>query len=402
MNLLFFSSNSAYTEQGFYNRPVGGAETNLRIIAEEFAKLKYNVNYYSIKKGLPRKKNINDVRVYLYPLITIPLIHRNIFFVKKFNENNTFFQQQKIIEKIINRNNIDIIHTYSTYPDTYLSIKTAKKINVPIVQRVGGRAWFNIIQKEPSLKKRIEWTFNNVDVILCVSDFIKSKTQEYIEKLGMDINTQFITLDIGLNFDNFKNLDIEKVKNKYNLNDKGKIILCVGAFKDYSKRQDILIKALSLVINNNKNLRLVFIGDGPNLIKMKKLAKELKVDKSIDFLGIIPHNELIAIMSIVDIVALPTDFEGLSSVLKEAFVLGKTFLTSDIEPMRNIIKNGYNGFLVENEPNKFANKIQFLLDNQEKTKKIGENATKYANKYFDSKENIKKYDKLFLDITKSK
>jgi len=51
-----FSSNSPYSEIGFFDRTVGGSEINLWVIAEELAKLNHNVYYYSIKAGRPLKK----------------------------------------------------------------------------------------------------------------------------------------------------------------------------------------------------------------------------------------------------------------------------------------------------------------------------------------------------------
>ena len=78
MNILFFSSNSPYSEIGSLKGQTGGAEINLRVIAEELAKLNHNVYYYSIKKGIPIKKNINGVYTCHLPYIYMPLVHKNL------------------------------------------------------------------------------------------------------------------------------------------------------------------------------------------------------------------------------------------------------------------------------------------------------------------------------------
>jgi len=103
-------------------------------------------------------------------------------------------------------------------------------------------------------------------------------------------------------------------------------------------------------------------------------------------------------MSIAEIVVHPTEFEAFSTVLKESFSLEKPFLVSNIESMKNIVQNGNNALLAENDPMEFAEKIIYLLENKDRRKKIGENAAKYAKKYFDSRKNILKYEKIFLDI----
>ena len=51
MKILFFSSNSPYPEIIPRNMSIGGAEINLRLIAEELVKLGFKVYYYSNKKA---------------------------------------------------------------------------------------------------------------------------------------------------------------------------------------------------------------------------------------------------------------------------------------------------------------------------------------------------------------
>ncbi len=398
MNILFFSSNSPYSEIKSFKGRIGGAEINLRVIAEELANLGYSTCYYSTKKGKPVKKNVNGVSTYHFPNILMPIFHKNLSLIRKYNEKLVMIQQKNQIEKIIKKKNIDLIHTYSTYPDTFLSISAAKKSGVPIVQRVAGRAWYNLLIENPSLKKKIEWTFNEVDMMLFISDFIKGKTYDYFQELGFKVNTPFEINDIGINYNQLKNIDLEKVKSKYNLSDDEKIILCVESFKNYSKRQDILIKAVPNVLEKINNLKVLLVGKGPNFQRMKDLAYELGVHRKIRFLGEIPHRDVLAIMSIAEIVAHPTEFEGYSTVMRESLALGKPFLVSDIEPMNNVIRDGYNGMLVENNPIKFAEKIVYLLKNNKIRKSIEKNAATYAKKNFDSKKNVLKYEKLFLEI----
>ena len=398
MNILFFSSNSPYSEIGSLKGQTGGAEINLRVIAEELAKLNHNVYYYSIKKGVPIKKNINGVYTCHLPNIYLPIVHKNLTLIKNFNENFLFLQKKFYIEKTIKKKNIDIVHTYSTYPDTFVSAIAARKNNIPIVQRVGGRPWFNKIEEDPDLKGKIEWTFNNVDMLLFNSDFIKDQTYDYFQRLGFKVGTPCKTVDIGMDYSRLGNLDVEWVKSKYNLLDHEIIILCVESFKHYSKRQDILIRALPNVLERFNNLKVIFVGDGPTLQQMKHLAQDLGVDQNINFLGNIAHGDVLAIMSIAEIVVHPTEFEAFSTVLKESFSLEKPFLVSNIESMKNIVQNGNNALLAENDPMEFAEKIIYLLENKDRRKKIGENAAKYAKKYFDSRKNILKYEKIFLDI----
>ena len=397
MNVLIFSSNSPYPEIGLFKGTIGGAEINLRLVAEELGKLNHNIYYYSTKRGMPVKKNIGGVYTYHYPNIHIPKIHKNILSIKRLNEKIVLFQQKKHIEKIIKEKKIDIIHTYSTYPDTFISIKAAKKYNIPIIQQIVGRSWYNILRKKPHLKDIMEWTFNNIDMLLFISDSIKHQTYDYFMKLGMEVNTPSKIVEIGINYNQLNNLNTKNVKRLYNLSNDEKIILCAGSFKDYSKRQDILIKAIPTILKKFDNIRIIFVGDGPKLQQMKDLANNLGVNQKIYFLGKIPHHkDVLTIMSIAEIVVHPTEFEGLSNVIIENMALGTAIVASNIKANK-VIEKSKGGYLVNNNPTEFANKIIYLLENKDRRKSMGQNAATYAKRHFDSKKNILKYEKLFLE-----
>jgi glycosyltransferase involved in cell wall biosynthesis len=382
MNVLFVSSNSPYSELNLFKGAVGGAEINLRLIAEELRIINHNSYYFSTKKGIPTKNNINGVITYHYPNVYIPIVHKYFPFIKKLNKKIIYMQKIKYMEKIIKDNKIDLIHTYSTYPDTFLSIKAAEKYNIPIVQRIAGKAWYNLVLNNPSLKEKIEYTFYNVDMLLFNSDFIKNQSFIFFRELGFNVNTPFKIIDIGINYNQIKNIDLKMLKLKYNVSNDQNIIFCVESFKYYSKRQDILIKAIPHILDKFNDIKVIFAGDGINIEQMKQLSKHLGINNNIHFLGKIPHKDVLGIMSIAKIIVHPTQFEGHSTVMKEAFALGKAFLTSKIDSMKNVITNGNNAILTENDPEKFSKKIIFLLENEQIRKNLGKNAAQYAKNNF--------------------
>ena len=402
MKILLFSSNSPYREIIPNSKSIGGAEINLRLIAEELAYLGNKVYYYSNKKGLSIKRNINDVSTYHVHIYYIPFLHKYLSFIRKFNEKFIILQQKKHIETIIKNKKIDLIHTYSTYPDTFAAVNIAKKYNIPVVQRIVGRAWYNLLKNNKKLKEKIKWTFKNVDLLLFISDFIKKQTFTYFDEFDFKINTACAIADIGINFNQLKKINIKKLKSKYNLSDFEDVILCVASFKYYSKRQDILIKSVPNLIKKFDNLRIIFLGEGPTLTDMRKIANDLKVSNKISFLGTVPHLDALAMISYAKVIAHPTDFEGYSNILKETLALGKPLVISDIPPLNGFITDGYNGILVENNSKMFSEKIIYLLDNDKIRESIENNAYKYAKDLFDSKKNILIYKKIFLDLISNK
>ena len=400
MNILFYTSNSPYSEITSHNKQCGGAEINLRLIAEKFVEMNHNTYYLSVNKRVPIIRDINGVKTYHFPDYYIPVIHKFIPSLGKINDKLIEYQRKKHMRKIIKKEKIDLIHTYSTYPDTFISTVVAKKLNILVIQRIAGRAWYNLLKSKPYLREKIEWTFNNVNMLLFISDFIKDITFKYLHQNGMNVSTPYDVMDIGIDFKKLNDIEIGKTIKEYNLSNEKNIILCVESFKNFSKRQDILIRAIQIISQVNRDFIVVFIGGGNTLKNMKKLSNELGVQHKIRFLGTVPHNDVLSIMSVAKIVVHPTDFEGYSTVIREALALGKAVLCSNIKPLNEFIEDGYNGILANNNPQDFADKLIYLLQNENIRKKIEINAAEFANKHYKCANNIRIYEKLFLDKIK--
>ena len=74
---------------------------------------------------------------------------------------------------------------------------------------------------------------------------------------------------------------------------------------------------------------------------------------------------------------MPSLFEPFGMTSQEAMACGTPVVTSKFGGIRNTIRNGYNGFLVDpSKPQEFADAILTLLQDYKKCKEIGQNAYK--------------------------
>lgn len=63
----------------------------------------------------------------------------------------------------------------------------------------------------------------------------------------------------------------------------------------------------------------------------------------------------------VDLFMLPTNYEGLPIVIIEAMSCGKPIVSSDVGGIGEIVYNGENGYVVNNNSIDFAKKIEYIL-----------------------------------------
>lgn len=66
----------------------------------------------------------------------------------------------------------------------------------------------------------------------------------------------------------------------------------------------------------------------------------------------------------VDLFMLPSNYEGLPMVIIEAMSLAKPIISSNVGGISEIVRNGINGFTVNNTPECFVNKIRYVLEDR--------------------------------------
>lgn len=95
------------------------------------------------------------------------------------------------------------------------------------------------------------------------------------------------------------------------------------------------------------------------------------------FLGNIPNAGIYN--SITDLFILPSNYEGLPMVILEAMSFGKPVVASDVGGISEIVQNDWNGYALNNDTTIFAEKIKYILENEEIYAKFSKNALERFN-----------------------
>jgi glycosyltransferase involved in cell wall biosynthesis len=99
-----------------------------------------------------------------------------------------------------------------------------------------------------------------------------------------------------------------------------------------TKRLDLLIEAFRILKERrNEQLKLLFVGEGPQRVRLEKIAQK-KLSGDAVFTGYISRGD--RILKIFDLFVLPTSYEGCSNVLVEAMSKRLPIVTTDIPSVR--------------------------------------------------------------------
>jgi glycosyltransferase involved in cell wall biosynthesis len=139
-----------------------------------------------------------------------------------------------------------------------------------------------------------------------------------------------------------------------------------------------LLRAFARAARNCASVRLLIIGDGPLRRPLHALAVSLGVAERVDFLGALPHTEVLSWMRKAAILVLPGIHtatgreEGLGMVLLEAAATGVPLIGSRIGGIPECIVDGKTGFLVpQRDAEALAQRIAELLEDPGRRHSMG-------------------------------
>ncbi len=215
----------------------------------------------------------------------------------------------------------------------------------------------NVLKKKGGI---IGFFYNIIEYIsLRRADLIISVSNEnkdyYCKKIPM-IKKKIIMIPVGVSGE-FKPLNKEKIRKEYGFRKNEKIAIYIGRLEK-EKQVDKIIKAF----DGNEG-KLLIVGSGTEEEKLKELAKN---KSNIKFFGSFEYKKIPRILNCADFLILFSEFEGLPTVILESLACGVPVLSSEVGDVSSFIKNGQNGYIV-NEEN-FKKKINLLFKNASRMK----------------------------------
>jgi len=163
------------------------------------------------------------------------------------------------------------------------------------------------------------------------------------------------------------------------------------------KGVEFFLRAAKSIHGAHPEARVVVIGGGPQEKRLRREAEKSGLGRAFLILG--ERNEARELLSLIDIFVLPSLWEGLPLVLLEAASLGKAIVATDIDGIREVIRDGETGLLVPPaNPNRLAEAVIRLLDDRALAAKFGERARREIPPLFTLADMIEKTGRLYLEL----
>jgi len=216
---------------------------------------------------------------------------------------------------------------------------------------------------------------------------------EYLKKIVSGWNVKEEKISVIYNSAEVLNIKENKtnLRKKLNIGEEEKILISAGRLVKW-KGFDGLIDVFSALNKNNKNLRLLIIGDGPEREKLKLKIENFppkadpppaeKLGNNVILLGRLPYLDVVKYLKASDIFILNTAYEGFSHQLAEVMSLGVPVITTRAGGNTEIVKDRENGLLVDyNDKNAIKEAVELLLSDTNLAQNLSQNGVKTAKQF---------------------
>ena len=271
----------------------------------------------------------------------------------------------KELKKIIEENDYDVIHCNTPVGGivTRLAARKKRKTGTKVFYTAHGFHFYkgapikNWIAYYP-IEKFFANNFTDKLITITNEDYALAKSNfkcqvERIHGVGVDKNRFF----------QVNEEEKEKLKEKFGFSNDIKIILCVGELLN-NKNQQMVIKAMPLILKKHPNTILFIAGNGPQKCNLENLISELNLNDNVKLLGYTTN--LQDYQHISDVAVSCSIREGLPLNIVEAMLSGTPVVATDNRGHRELILNETNGILVPvNDIKKMSDAVNLIFENHD-------------------------------------
>lgn len=151
------------------------------------------------------------------------------------------------------------------------------------------------------------------------------------------------------------------------------------------KGHALLLNALALVLKAVPDAVLVVVGDGPDRDSLIEQSCSLGIAPQIVWAGERRPNEVLAFYGIMDVVAVPSQFEGFGLSAAEAMAAGRPVVGTSVGGLSELIEDGVTGYLISPDDSAaFATALIKVLRDPQGAAIMGQQGRKRVSEQFSS------------------
>jgi glycosyltransferase involved in cell wall biosynthesis len=162
---------------------------------------------------------------------------------------------------------------------------------------------------------------------------VSPRMEKYLRQKGLRQPVTVVQAAIDLTA--LRLADRSQSRAKLGLKDTDQVVALIGRVQFWQKRQDLAVKGLALALKKIIQLKLLVVGDGPDLAKLKELVRVEGLEDAVVFLAW--TDDLSAIYSAIDALIIPSRYEGVPLVMLHAMYFRRPVIAAAVDGMADTL-----------------------------------------------------------------
>jgi len=278
--------------------------------------------------------------------------------------------------------NMDVVHVHHPFLSGRLALHYCRPQNIPVIftnhtrYDLYAQAYLPLLPEEVSeglLRAYMPSFCEAVNLVVSPSPGM----EKILRQLEVDSSIEIIPNGVEL----ARFIQAEPLsRTDYGFSDDDTLLIYTGRLGP-EKNLEFLLDAFAGVTQAIDNVKLLLVGGGPLKAELEKLAKELRVEKSVQFTGLIPYADMPGYLAMCDafVTASVTEVHPLSVI--EAMGAGLPVMGIHSPGVGDTVEDGKTGFLSTEEIAAFTAKLTRLCLQHPLRRKMGKAARTAVQKY---------------------
>lgn len=280
-----------------------------------------------------------------------------------------------------------IVHTHLFTADTWGRL-VARLAGVPLV--------FSTVHSVNSWQGRIHRLVDRT--LALVTTRLIACTAQVADKLQNQDGiaaTRIVTLANGVDLQRFADVTPVDIEQELDAAGSGPWLAVLGRLEPV-KGQAYLLECLALLRDRGIDFRCVLIGDGPERDALVEQVARQQLAGHVWFAGF--RDNVPAWLAAIDVLVMPSRWEGLPMALLEAMALGKPVVAHAVGGIPDVLRDGQEGLLVPpHHPQLMVQALATLIGDAPLRKQMGARALARVRAHYSAEALARAYEKLYQD-----
>ena len=268
------------------------------------------------------------------------------------------------LTRLFRKQRIDAVVTVGAGDKMFWGRLAARRARVPVVLcALHSTGWPDAIGRLNRSWLLTRWTDGFIGVA-------EAHGRHLIEREGFP-SSQVRVIPNGVDTARFQpSLDVAVPRRALGLSPTAPVAGIVAALRS-EKNHELFLRAAADVRHQIPEARFLIIGDGPERARLEQLARELKLDDAVLFLG--SRSDIPELLSTLDVFVLTSKMEANPVSILEALASGKPVIAPRVGSIGETVINGQTGFLTEpNDSQQVVKRLCELFANPALARQLGQ------------------------------